>query len=96
VLLACDAPGAAGETVNLATGGRVSLNELVRVLNALLGSSLAPIYRAARPGDVRDSQADISHATTILGYRPVVSFQDGLSQTIDWCRAVHIPEKLSA
>ena len=97
VLLACEAPGAAGATVNLATGGRVSLNDLVRVLNRLLGCNLAPIYRGARPGDVRDSQADISRATALLGYRPLVSFEEGLSRTIDWCRgALHVPEKLSA
>lgn len=96
VLLACEAPAAAGEMMNLATGGRVSLNRLVLVLNGLVGTNLAPIYMPARAGDVRDSQADISRAASLLGYQPCVSFEEGLSRTVDWCRAVQIPEKLSA
>jgi nucleoside-diphosphate-sugar epimerase len=96
VLLACDAPSAAGEMVNLATGGRVSLNDLVRTLNAIVGTSLAPIYRPERAGDVRHSQADISRASALLGYEAVVSFEEGLSRTVEWCRAAQFPEKLSA
>lgn len=98
VLLACDAPHASGEMMNLATGGRISLNELVRVLNGLLGTSLAPVYKPARAGDVRDSQADITKARERLGYRPIVSFEDGLARTVDWCRMADstIPEKLTA
>ena len=82
--------------MNLATGGRVSLNRLVLVLNGLVGTNLAPIYKPARAGDVRDSQADISSAAALLGYQPCVPFEEGLSRTVDWCRAVQIPEKLSA
>ncbi len=98
VLLACDAPHASGDMMNLATGGRISLNELVRVLNGLLGTSLAPVYKPARAGDVRDSQADITKARERLGYRPIVSFEDGLARTVDWCRMADstIPEKLTA
>jgi UDP-glucose 4-epimerase len=96
VLLACDAPSAAGEMVNLATGGRVSLNDLVRTLNAIVGTSLAPIYRPERAGDVRHSQADISRASALLGYEALVSFEEGLSRTVEWCRAAQFPEKLSA
>jgi nucleoside-diphosphate-sugar epimerase len=79
-----------------ASGGRVSLNQLVRVLNGILGTNLAPIYKPMRAGDVRDSQADLSRAKALLGYRPVVSFEEGLSRTVAWCRATQIPEKLSA
>jgi nucleoside-diphosphate-sugar epimerase len=96
VLLACEAPNAAGAMMNLATGGRVSLNELVRALNARIGTDLAPVYKPARLGDVRHSQADISRATALLGYRPLVSFEEGLSRTVDWCRRAQFPEKLSA
>ena len=39
-----------------------------------------------RPGDVRDSQADIGKARRILGYEPVVSFEDGLARTVAWYR----------
>src|SRR5256885_4050616 len=87
VLLACDAPNVAGEMLNLATGGRISLNDLVRTLNGVIGTNIQPIYKQARAGDVRDSQADISKASALLGYRPTVSLADGLAATVDWCRA---------
>ena len=46
-----------------------------------------PIYKEARAGDVRDSQADITKARALLGYRPLVSLEDGLRRTLDWARA---------
>ena len=95
VLLACDAPNAAGKMMNLAAGGRISLNRLIRVLNDIIGTQIEPIYKPARAGDVRDSQADISRAASLLGYRPSVSFEDGLAQTVNWCRA-QFPHELSA
>src|SRR3954447_6519576 len=56
VLRACEAKGASGEVINVATGGRVSLNELFRTMRALIGSSITSTYAAGRAGDVRDSQ----------------------------------------
>ena len=96
VLLACEAPNVAGEMMNLAAGGRISLNHLIRVLNEIVGTNIDPIYKPARAGDVRDSQAEISRAAALLGYRPRVSFEAGLSQTVEWCRAAQFPHKLSA
>jgi UDP-glucose 4-epimerase len=86
VLRACEAPNVAGQVINVATGLRISLNELLRVLNKLVGSDIQPIYKEARAGDVRDSQADISKAKALLGYTPRVSFEEGLRQTLEWCR----------
>jgi UDP-N-acetylglucosamine/UDP-N-acetyl-alpha-D-glucosaminouronate 4-epimerase len=87
VLRAVDAPKAAGEMVNVATGGRISLNELLRVMNQLLGTNLQPIYKEPRAGDVKDSQADITKARTLLGYAPTVGLEEGLRRTLDWCRS---------
>jgi nucleoside-diphosphate-sugar epimerase len=86
VLRACEAPKAAGEVMNVATGGRISLNELLRVMNKICGTKAEPIYKEPRAGDVRDSQADISKAKALLGYQPIVAFEEGLRQTLDWCR----------
>jgi nucleoside-diphosphate-sugar epimerase len=86
VLRACEAPKANGEVINVATAGRISLNDLVRVMNGIIGSSVQPIYKEPRAGDVRDSQADISKATALLGYTPTVSLEDGLKLTLDWFR----------
>jgi nucleoside-diphosphate-sugar epimerase len=99
VLLACEAPAAAGEMMNLATGGRISLNDLVRVLNRIIGANIQPIYKEPRAGDVNDSQADISKAAALIGYRPIVSFEDGLAATVAWCRgtaSIDVPEKPAA
>jgi UDP-N-acetylglucosamine 4-epimerase len=88
VLRACDAPGAAGEVVNVATGGRISLNELLRTMNRIVGANIQAIYATGRDGDVRDSQADISKAKTLLGYTPLVQLEEGLTHTLAWCRSV--------
>jgi nucleoside-diphosphate-sugar epimerase len=86
VLKACEAPNAAGEVINVATGTQISLNDLLRTLNKIVGTNLEAIYKDVRPGDVRDSQADISKARTLLGYAPTVSLEDGLRLTLDWAR----------
>jgi len=87
VLRACDAPDASGEVINVATGGRISLNKLFYVMRDIVGASVEPVYVESRQGDVRDSQADIRKAKEILGYEPTVPFEEGLSQTIAWYRS---------
>jgi nucleoside-diphosphate-sugar epimerase len=86
VLRACEAPKASGEVINVATAGRISLNDLVRVMNGIIGSNVTPVYKEPRAGDVRDSQADISKADRLLGYKPTVSLEEGLKLTLDWFR----------
>src|SRR5206468_10371961 len=70
VLRACEAPKAAGEVINVATGMRISLNDLLVAMNKIVGTNIAPIYTAERAGDVHDSQADIRKAKSLLGYEP--------------------------
>jgi UDP-glucose 4-epimerase len=82
-LLAADAPKAAGEVVNVAGGRRVSLNELLAEIRAITGSAVAPRHEAARPGDVRDSLADLGRARALLGYEPQVDLRTGLARTIE-------------
>jgi nucleoside-diphosphate-sugar epimerase len=91
VLKACHAPQASGEVINVATGGRISLNQLFRTVRDLVGASTEPIYEDVRAGDVRDSQADISKARRILGYEPMVRFEDGLEKTVSWYRSSQVP-----
>jgi nucleoside-diphosphate-sugar epimerase len=86
VLKACHADGVAGQVINVATGGRVSLNALFATLQALTGAELMPVHGPARTGDVRHSQADITRARRVLGYAPTVEFADGLARTLDWAR----------
>jgi nucleoside-diphosphate-sugar epimerase len=89
VLRACTAK-VSGLVLNVATGSRISLNELFRALRALTGrTDLTPHYGPGRAGDVRDSQADISKARQLLGYEPLVSLEEGLRRTVDWYSAEH-------
>ena len=90
VLRACTAPSASGEVINVATGGRISLNTLFTTIRDLVASRVEPIYAPPRPGDVKDSQADISKARRILGYEPSVSFEEGLARTVAWYRDSHV------
>jgi nucleoside-diphosphate-sugar epimerase len=86
VLRACHAPDVSGEVINVATGGCISLNQLFAEMKRLVGASVDPTYGDVRPGDVRDSQADISKARRLLGYTPSVPFEEGLSRTVEWYR----------
>ena len=87
VLRACEAKDASGEVINVATAGRISLNDLFRKMRDIVGAQVQPTYVESRTGDVRDSQADIGKAQRILGYTPTVPFEEGLRQTIAWYRS---------
>jgi UDP-glucose 4-epimerase len=86
VLRACAAPKAPGEAINVACGTRISLNRLLTVMNEIAGTKLQAIYKDERPGDVKDSQADISKAQALLGYQPIVGLEEGLRHTLAWCQ----------
>jgi nucleoside-diphosphate-sugar epimerase len=90
VLRACQAPDASGEVINVATGGRISLNELFRTVRDLTGATVEPVYGEPRAGDVRDSQADISKARRLLGYEPTVGLAEGLRKTVEWYRSSQV------
>jgi nucleoside-diphosphate-sugar epimerase len=85
-LRACEAAGASGKVFNGGTGARITLNEVIASLGKITGQKIEPHYEPPRTGDIRDSQADITLAREILGYRPLVNFEDGLKRTWDWYR----------
>jgi nucleoside-diphosphate-sugar epimerase len=87
VIRAVETPGVGGEVFNVATNGRISLNQLLATLNKIFGTSLEPIYKDARRGDVRHSQADIQKAGRMLGYAPIVGLEEGLRETVKWFTA---------
>jgi nucleoside-diphosphate-sugar epimerase len=82
-LLALRAPNAPGEVCNIGCGQRVTLNELIRILEELLGVRAQVTYAAAKPGDVRHSLADITKATRVLGYVPKTEIEQGLTRTVE-------------
>lgn len=84
VIRAAETPGVGGQVFNVATNSRISLNQLLATLKKIFNSNVEPIYKEARQGDVRDSQADIAKAGRLLGYAPIVGLEEGLRQTVEW------------
>ena len=82
-VLAAAAPEARhGQVVNVACGTRFSLLELLETLSRILQLPCEPEFHPGRPGDVRDSEADISAAAALLGYSVQVPFEEGLRRTL--------------
>ncbi|MFN2501041.1 MAG: SDR family oxidoreductase [Pyrinomonadaceae bacterium] len=77
-----------GETINVANGERVTLNELLDTLRSITGRTNAlPEYQPARDGDVKHSQADNRRALECLDYQKLVGLEEGLKKTIDWWKS---------
>jgi len=76
----------AGRVMNVATGVRVTLNEVVEVLREITGYDGPVAYAPERAGDIKHSLADVSLAEELLGYRPKVDFRAGLVRTVEWYR----------
>jgi nucleoside-diphosphate-sugar epimerase len=85
-LLAARASQTKGEVINIACGQAVTVNEIIDIINELLGKNVKPKYTDPRPGDVKHSLADITAAKELIGFEPTVSFRDGLKLAIDWYR----------
>jgi UDP-glucose 4-epimerase len=86
-LRACESPNVSGMVFNGGTGARITLNEVVRMLERITGGAIRAKYEPPRNGDIRDSQADIGLAREFLGYTPRVGFEEGLRRTWEWYKA---------
>jgi UDP-glucose 4-epimerase len=96
-LRALGAKGLCGQIVNVATGTRITLKQVLAIMARELGVPARADHQGARPGDIRHSLADISLARRLLGYRPVVDFETGLKRTLDWYRQGSAsPDRLAA
>ena len=84
-------PEASGKVINVATGTRISLNDLFRAIKAITGANVEPVYGPPRAGDVRDSLADITLARDLLGYAPIVGLEEGLRETVAWYATTQQP-----
>ena len=85
-LLACTAADAPGRTLNIGSGGAITINDLVALLGELTGTAPRVTHASPRPGDIRHSLADITQAQRLLGYRVRVSTEEGLRRTLRWYR----------
>jgi nucleoside-diphosphate-sugar epimerase len=84
--LAAEAPGAAGMAFNVGGGERVSLLQIAARLEELLGHPVERRHTPTRAGDVPHTLADIGRAKRLLGYTPLVAFDEGLRRTLDYFR----------
>ena len=87
-LLAANAPGVSGEVFNVGCGARVSLLEIIGLLEGIVGRPLARHHTPRRAGDVPHTLADIAKAKRLLGYVPVVEFGEGLRRTVEFFKAL--------
>jgi UDP-glucose 4-epimerase len=85
-ILACESEQAPGGVYNVACGDRFTLNQLINVLQEIIGSSVKPFYTDERAGDIKHSLADIQAAKNGLGYEPRIDFKQGLAKTVAWYR----------
>lgn len=87
-ILAAESDNGAGEVFNIACGDRITLNEMVNVIEHLVGHKVDRKYDPPRPGDVPHSQADIGKIEETFHYHPTVSFQDGMEKTFAYFKQV--------
>src|SRR5262249_28536029 len=80
--LAATVQGIQHEVVNVANGESQTVLYLVETLNKILGKKIQPKLLPVRAGDVFKTEADISHITKVLKYKPTVSFEQGLEKTV--------------
>jgi nucleoside-diphosphate-sugar epimerase len=83
-LRACEAKDASGLVFNGGIGARITLNQVLKLLEKITGKKIQAKYEPARTGDILHSQADISLARKVLGYEPRVHFEEGLRRTWEW------------
>ncbi|GIX02872.1 MAG: UDP-glucose 4-epimerase-like protein [Thermogutta sp.] len=87
-LLAAEKPGVEGRVFNAANGKSITLLELIAALNEVLGTEVEPEFAPPRPGDIRESMADITLARRLLGYEPRVDFREGLRRSVEYYRHI--------
>jgi len=75
-----------GEAVNVACGGQITVNRVIDIICDLLDVQRIANYTEERPGDIKHSSANIQLAQSLLGYQPIVSFEEGIQRAIDYYR----------
>ncbi|CAB5137652.1 UDP-glucose 4-epimerase (EC [Olavius algarvensis associated proteobacterium Delta 3] len=85
-LLAASVEASDGKVFNIGTGRFVRIQRLWKMIQEISGCRVAPEFRPERPGDIRESVADIGYARSVLGFEPCFGFEEGLTRTYDWYR----------
>ena len=80
---------AIGEVFNIGGGSRVTLIELLDIMEKVMGRSIRKNYVEKAKGDARHTSADISKAKQILGYAPQVTLAEGLTKEWEWIQTIY-------
>lgn len=80
-------PTVKGDVFNIACGKAYSVLDIVRCLNKILEKDIKPKFTSPRPGDIKHSLADIEKGKDVLGFRPQITFEEGLVKTIDYFKS---------
>lgn len=72
-----------GSVVNIGSGTSVSCNQILQMLSKEFGN-LDIIHAPPRPGDVMHTLADVGYARELIAYEPIVKFEEGLKDTVEW------------
>ena len=88
IISACECEELVGETVNIAAGREVSINEIAQIVMKTLGwnGELKPVYMEARPGDIWRHYADVSKAQQLLNFKARIGIAEGIRRYIDWAK----------
>jgi nucleoside-diphosphate-sugar epimerase len=92
---AAQAPEASGTVMNIGGGSQSSVNRALELLAQWAGRTLEIEHRAEQHGDVRDTCADISKASQVLGFSPRTSFDDGLRKQFEWAIDTHLSARIT-
>ncbi len=95
-LLRCvDRPIRGGATLNVGSGQPISIMDVARLLQGIMGSDIVPhVTGEYRVGDIRHNFADISRLESVLGFRPGVSVEQGMRRFVEWVQTQPIPDDL--
>jgi UDP-glucose 4-epimerase len=83
--------GRAGGIYNIGGGSRVTLNEVIALLEKIVGRKVRVRYHEPQKGDVRHTYADTSRARRDFGYEPRVGLEEGLTAEVEYIRDVILP-----
>ncbi len=89
-------PGLSGRCFNIGSGSSASILDIARTIIRVAGSSSEIVHRPPRPGDVRDSLADIASSRKELGYAPAFAIEQGLAETLAWFRENDVVLKMKS
>ncbi len=87
---------AIGEAMNIAGGSRVSLHDVMQLLQEINGAPINTIFEARQYGDVRDTFADTERARQIIGYSPLLSLRDGLAKEFAYITSLYGDANIAA